>query len=335
VLKSFGDPLSVEEVDDLRPGPGEVTIHARAAGVCRTDVKVMDGVIPSVSLPIIPGHELAGEIAEVGFGVTGVAQGDRVLATLDLSCETCSFCLDGKPNFCSNLRRLGIEADGAFAEIVAVPAVNLHRIPDNLSFPEAATIPDAVAAPYHAVVGHARVHPGQTVAVYGLGGLGLAAVQVSRLCGARVIAIARTPERRALSEELGATWSIDPRDAPVGTQILELTKGLGVDAFIDVVGIESSFREAAACTRKGGVIVVVGYLAPEMAVPTASLIMGEISIVGSRTATAGEVRNVISLVADGALRPIIDRELPLSDINSAIDGLRAGEVIGRSVVTFS
>lgn len=302
--------------------------------MCRTDVKVVDGAIPTVTLPRIPGHELAGEVAEVGPGVTGVSPGDRVLATLDFSCGACPYCRDGDVTFCVNVRRMGLEADGAFAELVSLPAQNVHPIPGDMSFAVAATIPDAVGAPYHAVVGHARVRPGQVVAVYGLGGLGFTAVQAARLSGADVIAISRTPQRRALAEELGARWAIDPRDAPLDQQIRDLTGGLGVHAFIDLVGIESSFRQAAAATRKGGTVVIVGYLTPEVAVPTSAMILGEISLVGSRTATPAEIHQAIDLVADGKLEPVIDRELALVDINEAIEGLRSGSVIGRPVVTF-
>lgn len=334
VLERFGQGLAITEVPDPKPGLGEVTIRTRAAALCRTDIKVVDGVIASVVPPIIPGHELAGEVAELGVGVIGVGEGDRVLASLDFSCGDCAHCREGRYTFCSNVRRLGLEVDGAFAELVRVPAANLYPIPDGLSFTQAATIPDAVAAPYHAVVGHGRVRPAHIVAVYGLGGLGLSAVQIARICGARVIAIARTPERRVLAEELGAVRTIDPRDAPISDQILDLTSGVGVHAFFDFVGIEDSFPQAVQSTRKGGIVVVVGYVAPEFAIPTASLILGEIAIVGSRTATRVEIRQCIDLVAAGQIRPIIDRELPLEQLNQAVDALRAGRILGRAVITF-
>ena len=125
------------------------------------------------AFPRIPGHELAGEVAALGPGVSGVAVGDRVLASLDITCGVCHYCRAGRPDHCDNLKRLGLEQDGAFAEVVRLPAANLYPVPDEIRFSAAATIPDAVGCPYHAVMHHAKVGPAQTVAVYGLGGLGL------------------------------------------------------------------------------------------------------------------------------------------------------------------
>jgi alcohol dehydrogenase, propanol-preferring len=334
VLERFESPLVLTEAPDPQPGPGEVLVRTRAAGVCRTDLKVVDGVIPTVEPPRIPGHELAGEVAALGPGVSGVAEGDRVLASLDITCGACHYCRAGKLDYCDNLKRLGLEHDGAFAEVVRLPAANLFPVPDAIPFPEAATIPDAVGCPYHAVMHHAKVRPAQTVAVYGLGGLGLTAVQVARLAGASVIAIARTPERRRLAEGLGATWSIDPRDAPVSEQVRDLTGGLGVDAFFDFVGIEGSVEQGVLASRKGGHVVVVGYVVSEVVAPMVRLVYNEVSITGSRSSTRADLQAAIDLVAQGSLRPVIGREFGLSDVNEALDELRAGNIIGRPVVTF-
>jgi alcohol dehydrogenase, propanol-preferring len=261
-------------------------------------------------------------------------EGDRVLASLDITCGACHYCRAGKLDYCDNLKRLGLEHDGAFAEVVRLPAANLFPVPDAIPFPEAATIPDAVGCPYHAVMHHAKVRPAQTVAVYGLGGLGLTAVQVARLAGASVIAIARTPERRRLAEGLGATWSIDPRDAPVSEQVRDLTGGLGVDAFFDFVGIEGSVEQGVLASRKGGHVVVVGYVVSEVVAPMVRLVYNEVSITGSRSSTRADLQAAIDLVAQGSLRPVIGREFGLSDVNEALDELRAGNIIGRPVVTF-
>jgi D-arabinose 1-dehydrogenase-like Zn-dependent alcohol dehydrogenase len=334
VLERFSTPLVLSDVPDLEPGPGEVVVRTRAAGLCQTDVKVVDGRVPTVELPRVPGHELAGEVGALGPGVSGVSVGEPVFVGLDLTCGRCRWCRDGKLDYCDNLRRLGMEHDGALAELVRVPADNLFPVPDAVSFPQAATIPDAVGSPYHAVVYHARVGVADTVAVYGLGGLGLTAVQVARLTGATVIAIARTPERRALAEELGATWTVDPREGPVAEQIRERTAGRGVDAFLDFVGIEDSVEQGVLASRKGGHVVVVGYVVPQLTAPMTPLVYGEVSITGSRSSTRKELREALQLVADGRVRPIIGRELPLEDVNDALDELRAGKVIGRPVVTF-
>ncbi|MDH3249294.1 MAG: alcohol dehydrogenase catalytic domain-containing protein, partial [Acidimicrobiia bacterium] len=226
VLHQFDQPLDLREVPDPEPGPGEVVIRTRSAGICRTDLKIIGGAIPTVETPVIPGHELAGEVVAIGPGVAGADEGDRVCVGLDITCGICHYCRRGELDHCTNLRRLGLEVDGALAEKVVVPAVNLIPIPDGVTFAQAATLPDAIGSPYHAVMGRAGVRAGHIVAVYGLGGLGLAAVQIAAVAGARVIGIARTQERRELAQDLGATWSIDPRVGEVSEQIRDLTDGI-------------------------------------------------------------------------------------------------------------
>jgi 2-desacetyl-2-hydroxyethyl bacteriochlorophyllide A dehydrogenase len=334
VLERFGQPLTVHDVSDPEPGLGEVVVRTRASGICRTDLKIISGAIPTVPTPLVLGHELAGEVAALGPGVQDFREGDRVLVSLDVSCGGCAYCRIGELDHCANLQRIGLERDGSLAEFVRVPAANLIVVPSSVSFPEAATIPDAVGSPYHAVIRLAAVRPAQTVAVYGLGGLGLSAVQIARLAGARVIAIARTPERRDLAEQLGATWSVDPRDGPLPGQIKQLTDGLGVHAFFDFVGIEGSVEEAVLSSRKGGSVVVVGYVVPKVEAPMMRLVYDEISIKGSRGSTRADLHEVVALVADRRIAPVIGHELPLGEVNEALDQLREGAIIGRPVVTF-
>lgn len=335
VLHRFGRPLELREVPDPEPGPGEVIVRTRAAGICRTDLKVVDGVIPTVEPPLILGHELAGEVVALGPGVEGVEEGARVAVGLDVVCGFCHYCRRGELDHCSNLRRLGFEVDGALAEQVRVPAANLIPIPPGVSFANAATVPDAIGSPYHAVMSRASVRPGQTVAVYGLGGLGLAAVQIARVAGATVIAIARTEERRRLAEELGATWTIDPRDGALSDQIRDLTGGIGVDAFIDIVGIEGSVEQGIRSSRKGGRVVVVGYMVPDFSAPMLPLVYDEVAVMGSRSSTRRELVGAIELVGQGRLQAVIGAELGIEEVNEGLEMLRAGTVIGRAVVNMS
>jgi propanol-preferring alcohol dehydrogenase len=335
VLDTFGAPLRVAaDVGDPQPGAGEVVVRTRAAGLCRTDLKVIDGVIPTVPLPHVPGHEVAGEVVAVGPGVTSARVGDRVLVVLDLACGACRACRTGAWHHCTALERLGIERDGGLAEFVRVPAHNAVPVPEGVDLADAAVVPDAVASPYHAVVRLAGVGPADTVAVYGLGGLGLSAVQIARLAGASVVAIARTPARRRLAEELGARWTVDPDAGAVSDQIRDLTGGRGVDAFVDLVGIEGSAEEGMRSCRKGGTVVVVGYVVPRLDVPMMQLVYDEIVVRGSRGSTREDLLQVLDLVSDGRVRPVIAERIGLDDVNGALDRLRAGAVIGRSVVEF-
>jgi 2-desacetyl-2-hydroxyethyl bacteriochlorophyllide A dehydrogenase len=335
VLDQFNEPLNVREMADPEPGYGDVIVRTRAAGICRTDLKVVEGAIPTVTTPRIVGHELAGEVVALGPGVAGVEEGARVAVGLDITCGACDYCRRGKLDYCTQLLRLGLEQDGSLADFVRVPAANLIPIPPTVSFAQAATIPDAVGSPYHAVLNRADVRPGQTVAVYGLGGLGLTAVQVAVIAGARVIAIARTKERRELAEELGATWSIDPNDGEVSAQVREITDGLGVDAFIDLVGIDGSVDQGTLACRKGGRVVVVGYFVPQLTTAMMRLVLQEITIMGSRSSTRAELLEAMSLVGQGRIQPIIGAELELDQVNEGLDRLRDGSVIGRAVVNFA
>lgn len=334
VLERFDEPLNVTSVEEPEPGRGEVLVRTRAAGICRTDLKVIGGAIPTVTTPRIPGHELAGEVTAVGPGVTRPEVGARVTVSLDFSCGECDYCMSGELDHCSRLVRMGLEQDGALAEYVRVPAANAFTIPDSVTFQQAATIPDAVGSPYHAVLNRAAVRPAQIVAVYGLGGLGLNAVQIAALTGARVIGIARTPERRDLARELGATWTLDPRDAPIPDQIHDLTDGLGVHAFIDLVGIEDSVGHGVMSLRKGGRVVVVGYFVPELTAAMMRLVIHEAAILGSRGSTRKELLEAVQLVGQGLIKPVIGAEFELDEVNSGLSELREGSIIGRAVVNF-
>jgi 2-desacetyl-2-hydroxyethyl bacteriochlorophyllide A dehydrogenase len=332
VLETFGRPLTVEQVPDPAPGPGRVVVRVRAAGVCRTDLKIVDGGIPTVRTPLVPGHESAGEVVALGPGVTGFEEGDRVAVTIDVSCGSCPYCRIGQTSYCASLRRVGIEEPGGLAEYLAVPAGNLVPLPDAVSFDVGATLADAVGSSYHAVVSRARVRAAETVAVYGLGGLGLVAVQVGALAGADVIAIARDPDRRALAERLGAAASLDPREGDLAARIRELTGGLGVHAFLDFVGIEGSVQRALLSCRKGGRIVVVGYLAQELNATMMPLVYNEVSILGSRGSTRADLVEALDLVERRQIMPVVGLELGLERVNEALDALRAATVVGRAIL---
>jgi propanol-preferring alcohol dehydrogenase len=335
VLEHFGAPLVIDgDRQDPAPGLGEIVLRTRAAGICRTDLKVIDGVIPTTPTPIVPGHEIAGEVVAVGEHVSGLAVGDRVLVSLDVTCGICAYCVVGERDHCAALRRLGMELDGGLAEYVRAPAMNAIVLPDEVAFGDAAVIPDAIGSPYHAIVTLAKVRVGQTVAVYGLGGLGLSAVQVAALAGARVIAIARTSERRELALGMGADAAIDPGDGPVSDQIRGLTRGLGVDVFIDLVGIEGSSEQAMASCRKGGTVIVLGYNVPRLDVPMMRMVYDEVVVRGSRGSTKKDLLEIVDLVAAGRLSPVIGSRVGLTDVNEALESLRDGAVIGRTIVEY-
>ena len=339
VLERFDAPLVVREVQTPVPGPGEVLVRTRASCLCQTDLKVLRGVIPTVKTPRIIGHELAGEVAALGPGAVGVPggagglkEGDRVVAGLDISCMACAYCQTGRPDYCLNLRRMGFEHDGAHAEYVRLPARNLVPLPAGVSFEQGASIPDAMGAVYHGLKAQGNVRPGQTVAIYGLGGLGLSAVQIAVLAGARALAISRNPARRKLALDLGASTAIDPEAGDVADAVRQASGGLGVDCFLDLVGIEGSIEQGVRSCRKGGRVVIVGYVVPTFQVTTMYMVYNEVQILGSRSSTRADFLEVTQLMADGRLKPVIDHRIRLEDVNAEYARLQEGKVIGRSVI---
>jgi propanol-preferring alcohol dehydrogenase len=179
-----------------RPGPGEVLVRVRASGLCGTDLHLLSGRQPLGELPRILGHELAGEVAELGHGVAGWQVGDRVTAAIDVTCGRCRHCRTGETQRCTAMQRIRFERDGGHAEYVTLPAANLVALPADLSYEGAAILPDAVACMYHSLIHQGGLGAGQRVLILGVGGLGIHGVQIARLSGAQVLATSRRPERR-------------------------------------------------------------------------------------------------------------------------------------------
>jgi D-arabinose 1-dehydrogenase-like Zn-dependent alcohol dehydrogenase len=257
-----------------------------------------------------------------------------VVAALDISCMACPYCQTGRPDYCLHLRRMGIEHDGAHSEFVRLPARNMVPLPAGVTFEQGASIPDAMGAVYHGLKAQGNVRPGQTVAIYGLGGLGLSAVQIAVLAGARAIAIARTPARRKLALDLGAAAAIDPEAGDLVEAVRQAAGGLGVDCFLDLVGIEGSIEKGVRACRKGGRVVIVGYTVPSFQVTTMLMVLNEVQILGSRSTTRADFLEVAQLVADGRLKPVIHNRIRLEDVNAEYALLQEGQIIGRSVILF-
>ncbi|MBW2637319.1 MAG: alcohol dehydrogenase catalytic domain-containing protein [Deltaproteobacteria bacterium] len=184
-LYKVKEPLKIEEIDIPKPGTGEVLIAMKACGICATDVHTaLDGTVPTAYSPITLGHEPSGIISEMGNGVWGWNKGDRVAIHPQVTCGVCPQCREGHDGICTNARVLGMHREGAFADYLVIPVRNLVRVPDSISFSEAAIMTDAGATPFHAVTKRGRVRPGETVAIFGCGGLGMNAIQFCKLAGA-------------------------------------------------------------------------------------------------------------------------------------------------------
>src|SRR5262245_37832448 len=237
VLEQFGAPLKLKDVPKPKVGPNEALIKVRVCGAGLTVVIMIATPGRIKTFPRIPGHEIAGEVVEVGSEVKTIKVGQRVTNHFYLTCGNCRYCRSGRETLCENFRgNVGAACDGGYAEYVALPERNLVRIPDGVSDVDAAVASDAIATPYHACHKEAQISPGDDVLVTGAGGgVGVHMVQMARLCGGRVIAAEVSEEKLALARQMGADEIVDARKGSIVKQIKALTGGRGVDAAIDIV----------------------------------------------------------------------------------------------------
>jgi 6-hydroxycyclohex-1-ene-1-carbonyl-CoA dehydrogenase len=335
IFRGPGQPLDVTEARSPTPGPGEALVRVAACGLCHTDLHYLDhGVKPFKPPPLILGHEAAGTVAGLGDGAGGVAVGDRVLIPSVLSCGRCRYCRLGRENLCDALTMLGNNIDGAFAELVAVPARELVRLPASIPLELGCVIADAVSSPYHAVKRRGRVRAGDRVAVVGCGGIGLNVVQCAAAAGALVVAVDLSEARLELATALGAIHTVNPGAVErVDRRVRELTDG-GADVAFEAVGSPRTIDLAFSLLRRGGRLCVIGYSPEPASLPAARLMYYELEVVGSLGCGGGEYPEIIALVEAGLLRlePIVSGCLPLGDINTGFDRLRRGEGV-RWVVT--
>ena len=330
VLEAYHQPLQVREVDIADPGPLEVMVQVKACGLCSTDVHISEGKIPSVKLPLIPGHEFAGVVAKVGAGVQAFAEGDRVVVCVDAGCGQCDFCLRGETNRCSSLVRIGFERSGGMAEYVNVPAANLEKISDNVSFEEAAIVPDAVVCMYRGLKTLGGVSVGTKLAIAGVGGLGMQGIRLGRLLGAHITCTSRNDEKLELAKTLGADRTVNTRNE----NLLDVARSVGgFDVVADLIGTRESIMEAVCACRNGGKVVALAYVDPTMEIPSYDIVIREKQIVGSRAVSRSEFREVVNLVNSGKVRPHIGELIPIRQVNEALANLKNGKYLTRTVLT--
>ena len=309
--------LELAELAVPSPSAGEVLIRVCACGICGSDVHGYDGSSGRRIPPIVMGHEAAGTIARIGSGVTDWSVGERVTVDSTIYCGECAPCLRGQINLCDRREVLGVSCGeyrryGAFAEFVVVPARIMHRLPQNLSFAEAALL-EAVAVALHGI-SLTTIAPGSSALVIGAGTIGLLLQQALRVAGCERVFVADVDATRLkLSRELGATQTLAAAEN-LPQQIAGLTHGIGVDIAVEAVGKTETVRTAIDCVRKGGDVVLVGNISPEIALPLQKVVSRQIRLQGS-CASAGEYPEAIGHVANGAIRvkPLITAVAPLTE----------------------
>ena len=317
VLKEY-NRFVVEEVPAPAVGADGVLVRVKACGICGSDVHGMDGSTGRRRPPMIMGHEAAGVIVERGPLAAGWEPGDRVTFDSTIYCGACWFCRRGDINLCDNRRVLGVSCaeyrqDGAFAELVSVPARILYRLPDSLPFEEAAMV-EALSIGVHAA-GRAPVRLGDAGLVVGAGMIGLMAVQALKARGCGLVAAADVaPERLAMARDLGADLTIDTRTADAAAEMRKLTGGRGADVVVEAVGLAPTVRMAVESARKGGSVVLIGNVSPNVELPLQTAVTREIAVLGS-CASSGEYPVCLDLMARGVVKvkPLISAVAPLAD----------------------
>lgn len=363
LMREAGQPLTIEEVTIQEPKSDEVLVQIKATGVCHSDLNsLMDESTPT---PTILGHEGAGIVTKVGSNVTKVKPGDRVALSWVPYCGTCTFCAQGNVHLCESAfgpmfdgtlldgsTRLSVDNEkvyhysllSTFAEYAVVPELSCIKLPDDMPFAQASLIGCGVATGYGAAVNAARVTPGSTVAVFGIGGVGVNAIQGAKISGAsKIIACDVKDENLEVAKKFGATHTINVAKEDTETAIKDLTDGLGVEFSIDCSGHTKAAEAAWQSTRKGGTTVVVGAFDPtaEFLIPAGGFHRVGKTLKGS---FYGDIRPyydfpiIAQLYMDGKymLDELVLKSISLNDINQAFDDFHESSCmnVGRSVIEF-
>ncbi|MEU5978255.1 zinc-dependent alcohol dehydrogenase family protein [Streptomyces sp. NPDC047315] len=337
VFEEFGGPLAVRDVADPVPDRGGAVVRVEATGLCRSDWHGWRGHDPSIALPHVPGHELAGTVEAVGADVTRIRPGQRVTTPFVCACGRCPACARGAQQVCERQEQPGFTHWGSFAQYVALrhADVNLVPLPDDVTATTAASLGCRFATAFRAVVDQGGVRPGEWTAVYGCGGVGLSAVMVAAAAGARVIAVDVAPGALELARRFGAEVCVDASAAgpDVAASVREASGG-GVDLSLDALGSPETCTRSVASLRAHGRHVQIGLLPDGVRLPMDRVIALELSILGSHGMPAHAYPALMSLVASGGLRPdlLITRRLSLAEAPAALAGLDGPGVPGVTVI---
>jgi 2-desacetyl-2-hydroxyethyl bacteriochlorophyllide A dehydrogenase len=331
-----GLELRVEEVE-VPAADGWALVESRCAGVCGTELHFVAGMIPPPSYPFQLGHESAGIVLEAPAG-SPVEVGERVAVYNMVGCGRCQSCRSGRESLCTDpVGQLGFSLPGTFADVVRVPAENLIRLPDSVSFEAAALLSCSGMSAVHACR-LASIGLGDTVIVNGIGGVGTMAVQVAVAAGARVIAVADSVERGDLARQLGASDAVVLEGGSgydtLPDRIRELTAGSGATHYIELVGTSETYLAGIRSLGRGGRVVIIGYSEQHLDVHPIELILSEIQVVTSVAASRRDLVTAIDLAAAGRIEVAVDTRYPLDELGTALERLKARQVRGRNVLVW-
>ena len=358
VMHNFMEPLKVESLKLKAPREGEIVVKMVASGVCHSDLSVVQAKLP-VPPPVVLGHEGAGIVEEVGKGVTDLKPGDHVVLAWVANCGKCHYCANERTHLCEQAIQsamMGQEAVfelngmdvsrmagvGSFADHTIVRATSAIKVPDDVPLETACLVGCGVMTGVGAAINTAKVRPGQTVAVFGCGGVGLNVIQGAALSGAsRIIAVDLAPSKLKLAQQFGATDIVNASDnADAPSAIKELTGGHGVDYAFEVVGTSALIQQAYLSLKRGGAVVCVGVvpMGQTVEVPGMMLSLEEKSLLGCLYGSAN-VRRDMPLLIDLYMQKrlkideLVSKRIKIDDVNAAFEAMEKGEV-ARSVIVY-
>lgn len=337
-LVEIGQPLQMQNIPIPPIGRRDILVQVKAAGICHSDVHYRAGISPAGPLPLTLGHEVAGIVAEVGEEVTNVQPGDRVCLHYLITCGECEYCVRGSEQFCRHASMIGKYRDGGFAEYIAVPARCAFILPPEIPFEAGAIMMCSSATSFHALR-KAGLQAGERVAIFGVGGLGMSAVQLAYAFGAiEVFAVDIDPAKLELAGRFGAI-PIDNRRGDAVEQIRQRTGGAGVDVALELIGLPETIRQAVDAVNVFGRVVLVGLSNQTLPIhPYRDLVLREVQLIGSSDHLAQEIPTLLELARRKKLdlSNVVTHTIPLdaSAINAAMDQLEhfGGGVVRKVVV---
>ncbi|HKV91763.1 MAG TPA: zinc-dependent alcohol dehydrogenase [Candidatus Angelobacter sp.] len=332
VLHELKKPLAIEDVERPTPGENEVLIQIEACGVCHSDLSIIDGEWKQfggiTKIPLVPGHEVAGRVAEAGNGVRDLKVGDRVgVPWIYWTCGECEFCREGYENLCSRQKITGLTVDGGYAEYIKAPATHATRIPNAVSSAQAAPLFCAGVTVYRAIK-QSQLQRGQRLAVFGVGGLGHLAIQIGKHLGAEITAIDVADDKLALAASLGATRTLNATSTNV---VKELRRAGSAHVAMVTSGSKAAYDTAFPCVRPTGKLMVVG-LPAEISFAPIMMSAKEIRVQATAVGTRQDLAEVLEMAAAGKLHCQVATR-PLAEANTILDEMRAGKISGRVVLT--
>ncbi len=339
LYQQYQGPINLENVPDPTPPPGGVVLRVTATGLCRSDWHGWMGHDPDITLPHVPGHELAGVVVAVGKDVKNFQLGDRVTVPFVGGCGHCGECISGNHQVCDDQFQPGFTHWGSFAEFVALDYadVNLVRLPDTISDVTAATLGCRFITAFRAVVDQGKVIGGQQVAIHACGGVGLSAIMIANALGAEVTAIDINPDNLKLARELGATHTIDARNNNrVPEEIRSLTNG-GAHVSVDALGSAETCFNSISCLRKRGKHIQVGLMTGDhrhARVPMDRIVADELEILGSHGMQAFRYTEMLNMITSGKLQPerLVARTMRLEEVITALPAMNNFQQHGVQVI---